>query len=75
MLSGIIYKKKNGLQWKDAPAADGPPRILYNRFVRWSGMGVFARIFSELAQPGPDSEVIMIDSTHLKAHRMAASLS
>ena len=38
-------------------------------------MGVFARIFVELAQPGPDDEIIMIDSTHLKAHRMAASLS
>ena len=38
-------------------------------------MGVFARIFAELAQPGPDGETIMIDSTHLKAHRTAASLS
>ena len=32
-------------------------------------MGVFARIFAELAQPGPDGDTIMIDSTHLKAHR------
>ena len=38
-------------------------------------MGVFARIFVELAQPGPDGETIMIDSTHPKAHRTAASLS
>jgi hypothetical protein len=38
-------------------------------------MGVYARIFSELAQPGSDGEVIMIYSTHLKAHRTAASLS
>ena len=49
---------------------------LYNRFVRWSRMGVFARmIFVELAQPGPDGETIMIDSTYLKAHRTPASLS
>ena len=75
VLSGIIYVKKNGLQWKDAPSVYGPPKTLYNRFVRWSRMGVFARIFSELAQPGSDGEVIMIDSTHLKAHRTAASLS
>ena len=52
----------------------GPPKTLYNRFVRWSRMGVFARIFVELARPGPDGDVIMIDSTHLKAHRTAASL-
>jgi len=66
VLSGIIYIKKNGLQWKDAPAVYGPPKTLYNRFVRWSRMGVFARIFVELAQPGPDGDMIMIDSTHLK---------
>lgn len=38
-------------------------------------MGVFARIFLELAQLGEDGDVIMIDSTHLKVHRTAASLS
>ncbi|WP_376780423.1 IS5 family transposase [Paracoccus jeotgali] len=75
VLSGIIYVKKSGLQWKDAPSVYGPPKTLYNRFVRWSRMGVFARIFMELAQPGADGDVIMIDSTHLKAHRTAASLS
>ena len=36
-------------------------------------MGVFDRIFAELARSG-DSERLMIDATHLKAHRTAASL-
>jgi len=36
---------------------------------------VFARIFVELAQPGADGGVIMIDRTHPKAQRMAAGLS
>lgn len=75
VLSGIIYVKKNGLQWKDAPSIHGPHKTLYNRFVRWARMGVFAQIFAELAQPGSDGDTIMIDSTHLKAHRTAASLS
>lgn len=35
-------------------------------------MGVFARIFVELAQPGAEGETIMIDTTHIKAHRAAA---
>jgi len=52
-----------------------PPKTLYNRFVRCSRMGAFARIFVELAQPGSDGEIIVIDSTHLKVHRTAASLS
>ena len=75
VLSGIIYVKRNGLQWRDAPSVYGPHKTLYNRFVRWSRMGVFARIFKNLAQPGPEGDTIMIDSTHLKAHRTSASLS
>ena len=74
VISGIIYVIRQGLQWRDAPAAYGPHKTLYNRFVRWSRMGVFDRIFAALAaEPGaPDR--LMLDATHLKAHRTAASL-
>ena len=74
VLSGIIFINRNGLRWRDAPAAYGPPKTLYNRWVRWSRLGVFARIFTELVAEGQDVETIMIDATHLKAHRTAASL-
>jgi hypothetical protein len=37
-------------------------------------MGVFDRIFAALAAEGGPPERLMIDSTHLKAHRTAASL-
>ena len=74
VLSGIIYVIRNGLQWRDAPAAYGPHKTLYNRFVRWSRMGVFDRIFAALAAEGGPPERLMIDSTHLKAHRTAACL-
>ena len=74
VLSGIIYVIRGGLQWKDAPNAYGPYKTLYNRFVRWSRAGIFNKIFRELArQPGP-RDCLMIDATHLKAHRTAASL-
>ena len=74
VVSGIVYVIKHGLQWKDAPTGYGPHKTLYNRFVRWSRMGVFDRIFMALAREGLRPERIMIDSTHLKAHRTAASL-
>ena len=74
VLSGIIYVIRNGLQWRDAPTAYGPHKTLYNRFVRWSRMGVFDRIFAALSAEGGPPERLMIDSTHLKAHRTAASL-
>jgi transposase len=74
VVSGIVYVIRNGLRWKDAPAGYGPHKTLYNRFIRWSRLGVFDRIFAGLAGEGPKPERIMIDATHLKAHRTAASL-
>jgi transposase len=74
VVSGIIYVIRNGLQRKDAPKAYGPYKTLHNRFVRWSALGVFDRIFQSLAAEGLKPDRIMIDSTHLKAHRTAASL-
>jgi putative transposase len=72
ILSGILFVIRNGLRWRDAPAGYGPHKTIYNRFIRWSRLGVFNRIFAELAKDGDG--VLMIDATHLKAHRTAASL-
>ena len=74
ILSGIIYVIKHGLQWKDAPREYGPHKTLYNRFIRWSRLGVFNKIFMELVEKQGNTERLMIDATHLKAHRTAASL-
>jgi transposase len=74
VLSGIIFVIRNGLRWRDAPAAYGPPKTLYNRLIRWSRLGVFDRIFEALAAQGGKPDRLMIDATHLKAHRTAASL-
>jgi putative transposase len=74
VISGIIYAIKHGLQWKDAPKEYGPHKTLYNRFIRWSRMGVFNRIFAALAGKAGTPDRLMIDATHLKAHRTAASL-
>ena len=74
ILSGIISVIKHGLQWKDAPREYGPHKTLYNRFIRWSRLGVFNKIFMELVEKQGDTGRLMIDATHLKAHRTAASL-
>lgn len=74
VISGIIFVIRNGLRWRDAPKDYGPHKTIYNRFVRWSRLGLFNRIFAELAAKGGRSERLMIDATHLKAHRTAASL-
>ena len=85
VLSGIIFVNRNGLRWRDAPAAYGPHKTLYNRWKRWSRMGVFATIMTELAAQAQETEIVMIDGDranamrssepdhHAKAHRTASS--
>ena len=74
VISGIVRVIRTGLMWRDAPAAYRPHKTLYNRFVRWSRAGVFDRIFAALAAGSDATGTVMIDATHLKAHRTAASL-
>ena len=58
----------------DRKVISGPYKTLYNRFLRWSRMSVFNNIFTELAKTAGQDGQVMIDATHLKAHRTAASL-
>jgi len=74
VLSGIIFINRNGLRWRDAPKAYGPHKTLYSRWKRWSEKGIFARMLLELADQGGGPDTLMIDATHLKAHRTASSL-
>ena len=74
VISGIIHVLKIGLQWRDAPREYCPHKTLYNRFIRWSEMGVFNKIFKSLFEAESVPEQLQIDATHLKAHRTAASL-
>ena len=38
VISGIVHVLKLGGRWADAPAVYGPPKTLYNRFVRWAAL-------------------------------------
>jgi len=74
VISGIIHVIRNGFRWRDAPEVYGPHKTLYNRFIRWSRMGVFDKIFTALVEENDPPARLMIDATHLKAHRTACSL-
>lgn len=72
VISGIVQVLRSGCRWVDAPAAYGPRKTLYNRFVRWAAKGVWAEVFHALAAAGgPPAEVLM-DSSAVKAHRSAS---
>jgi transposase len=72
VISGIVHVLRSGCRWKDAPVGYGPPKTLYNRFVRWARKGVWEGIFLALSEAGGPPAALMIDATHVKAHRSAA---
>ena len=75
VISGIVFAIRNGLRRRNAPRAYGSHKTIYNRFIRWSRLGVFNKSSAELARKaGKPRRLMMIDATHLNAHRTAASL-
>ena len=75
VLSGIIFINRNGLRWRDAPAAYGPPKTLYSRWKRWCDKGIFAQMLVGLAAEHGEGNTVMIDATYLKTHRTATSMA
>ncbi len=73
-MSGIIFVNRNGLRWRNAPAAYGPHKTLYKRWKLWSDKGIFARMMAGLASEHGDEKTVMIDATYLKAHRTTTSM-
>ncbi len=71
VISGIVHVLRSGCRWKDCPAIYGPPTTIYNRWNRWSGRGLWMRIFYALADTRP-ADVAMIDSSAVKAQRASA---
>lgn len=66
IVSAIISVIKNGLRWRDAPRSCRPHKTIYSQFIRWSRLGLFNRIFVELAGKSREPDRIRIDATHLK---------
>jgi transposase len=71
VISGIVQVLRSGCRWADAPAVYGPRKTLYNRFVRWAAKGVWQAVFEALAAAGGPPPEVLLDSTHVKAHRCA----
>ena len=72
VISGILHVLRIGCRWCDCPPEYGPSTTIYNRFARWAERGVWETLFRELADCGRSTDVQMIDSTHIKAHRSPA---
>lgn len=72
MISGILHVLKVGCRCQDTPAAYRPHTAIYNGFNRWSQPGIWQRLFAKISAAGPVPVELMLDATHVKAHRSAA---
>jgi transposase len=68
----ISHILKTGGRWRDVPEAYGPPTTIYNRVNRWSRRGIWQRMFEKVATSGKVPAELMLDTTHVKAHRSAS---
>ena len=72
VISGILHVLKVGCRWQDTPSAYGPHTTIYNRYNRWSQRGVWQRLFAKIAAIGSVPDELMLDASHVKAHRSAS---
>ncbi len=72
LISGILHVLKVGCRCQDTPSAYGPHTTVYNRYNRWSQRGVWQRLFAKVAATGLVPDELMLDASHVTAHRSAA---
>ncbi|CAH1663904.1 hypothetical protein BOSEA31B_12612 [Hyphomicrobiales bacterium] len=71
VISGILHILKTGSRWRNVPPEYGPAKTIFNRYTRWAHRGVWQRIFAKVAAAGAILDELMLDNSHVKAHRSA----
>ena len=69
-LNAVLWIAKTGAPWRDLPERFGNWNSVFQRFNRWCKSGTFGKIMKELQDP--DLEVLLLDSTVIRAHQHAA---
>ena len=70
-INAVMWTLRTGSPWRDLPSEYGDWKNTHRRFCRWRDKGVWEALLSVVIDE-PDFEWLMIDGTHIKAHRHAA---
>lgn len=70
-VEAVHWKLRTGAPWRDLPKKFGSHSTIFNRFNRWSKLGLWQRLFYELRND-IDNEWNFIDGTVVKAHQHAS---
>ena len=70
-VNAVIWRTRTGVAWRDLPERFGPWKTVYNRFKRWAEIGIWERLFKELAIEVDEAGSIL-DATTVRAHQDAA---
>ena len=71
-VEAVLWRTRCGVSWRDLPAGRfGPWHTVYARFRRWRQAGVWPRVLAQV-QNATGLHRLMVDSTAMRAHQVAA---
>jgi transposase len=69
-IDAVLYVARTGIPWEDLPARFGKWNSVWRRFDRWAAKGRWDPILAALRDP--DLDILIFDSTAVRAHACAA---